>query len=352
VPGAGLPRRALSARALAAALAFGLVAALALPGAAVAKPSYRKVPASTGVLFTLHGSGGYKIDVVGSGGEIFAQASKALGRRDKTAVDYNLNGPQAVDGSRVHIRLPGVAHFDAHFVTSKASHKSAESAECKPTVTTVEHGYLVGSLVFRGERGFTTTHAAKVAATIDRVPSRECRKPSIPRHVQRPSEPEAGEEFEPGLRTVEVIAGEKRSALSLVADRVESTEGEPANTESLLIVNAASKSHGMRIAHILIDFSLRASSITVSAPGAPKEATLTPPAPFSGSATFQLKAPTKARWSGDLAVELPGLGRVPLTGPRFYAGLCENSKCTRTLPGNFSGSGGLGGKLFGTTSPR
>ena len=93
-------RRLLSGRATAAALALGVVAFLALPGAAVAKPTYRKVPASTGVLFTLHGGDGYKIDVVGSGGEIFVQASKALGHDDKTAVDYTLNGPDAVDGSR------------------------------------------------------------------------------------------------------------------------------------------------------------------------------------------------------------------------------------------------------------
>jgi hypothetical protein len=326
-------RRLLSGRATAAALALGVVAAFALPGAAVAKPSYRKVPASTGVLFTLHGNDGYKIDVVGSGGEIFAQASKALGHDDKTAVDYTLNGPDAVDGSRVDIRLPGVAHFDARFVTRKVGHKTAEPAECKPTVTTVEHGYLVGSLVFRGELGFTTAHAAKVAATIDRVPSRECRKPSTPRHAQPTSEPEAAEELEPGLRAVEVIAGDRRGAINLVADRVETTEGEPASAKSILVVTATRRSRGMQVSHVLIDYAKPASSVSVSAPGAtPQEATLAPPPPFSGSATFQLEEPTKASWSGDLAVELPGLGDVSLTGPRFFAGLCENGKCTKTLP--------------------
>ena len=40
------------------------------------------------------------------------------------------------------------------------------------------------------------------------------------------------------------------------------------------------------------------------------EATLEPPAPFSGSATFHLDTPKTASWTGDLAVELPGLGKL------------------------------------------
>jgi hypothetical protein len=331
VPGTGL-RRALSAQALGAALALGLVAALALPGAALAKPTYGRVPASTGIVFTLHGSHGFKIDVVGGRHEVFAQASKTLGHGVNSAVDYNLNGPKAVDGSRVDIRLPGVARFDAHFVSTKVGHEELAPSECKPAATTVEDGYLVGSLSFRGERGFTTARATKVAATIDRTPARECRKPS-PRQRQTPAESRAAEESEAGLRSVEVIAGERGAGIGLIADRVEPTEGEPGSPESVLIVTAASRSRGMRISHVVIASSVPPSGFTASAPGAtPREATLAPPAPFSGSATFQLRTPTKGSWTGDLAVGLPGLGRILLTGARFYAGLCENSKCTKTLP--------------------
>ena len=62
------------------------------------------------------------------------------------------------------------------------------------------------------------------------------------------------------------------------------------------------------------------------------EAIIEPPAPFSGTATFHLETPKKANWTGDLAVELPGLGTVPLTGPKIAAGLCHGRDCTKTLP--------------------
>ena len=63
------------------------------------------------------------------------------------------------------------------------------------------------------------------------------------------------------------------------------------------------------------------------------EATVAPPAPFSGSATFHLDDPKTASWTGDLAVEMPGLGKVSLTGDGIEAGLCSGlSNCTKTLP--------------------
>ncbi|HEX4751855.1 MAG TPA: hypothetical protein VH268_03070, partial [Solirubrobacterales bacterium] len=107
----------------------------------------------------------------------------------------------------------------------------------------------------------------------------------------------------------------------------------PSIAKSILIVSVSGRSDGVDTSHILVDSGGPASSFGVSAPGvSPPDATLAPSSPFSGSATFELTSPTKASWSGDLAVELPGLGKVPLAGPKFYSGLCEGEICTKTLP--------------------
>jgi hypothetical protein len=48
-------------------------------------------------------------------------------------------------------------------------------------------------------------------------------------------------------------------------------------------------------------------------------ATVRPPAPFSGTGIFRADRPKNRRWSGDLAVDLPGRRRVRLTGKPLLA---------------------------------
>ena len=75
-----------------------------------------------------------------------------------------------------------------------------------------------------------------------------------------------------------------------------------------------------------------AGLFSLTAPdGTPTEATVKPPAPFSGTATFKLESPTTASWTGDLSVELPTLGTVDLAEPGFQAGACA-AQCTKTFP--------------------
>ena len=53
-------------------------------------------------------------------------------------------------------------------------------------------------------------------------------------------------------------------------------------------------------------------------------ATLAPPAPFSGHATFSRAAARANRWAGNLTVDLPGRSDVPLTGTRTVATLVHS----------------------------
>ena len=46
-------------------------------------------------------------------------------------------------------------------------------------------------------------------------------------------------------------------------------------------------------------------------------ASFTPPAPFSGTGSFQQGAAGPRSWSGTLAVSFPGAEGTPLTGPQF-----------------------------------
>jgi hypothetical protein len=55
-----------------------------------------------------------------------------------------------------------------------------------------------------------------------------------------------------------------------------------------------------------------------------RSATLEPPAPFSGRATFHRGAAVASRWTGNLTVDLPGRSNVPLTGTGVGATLTHS----------------------------
>jgi hypothetical protein len=57
------------------------------------------------------------------------------------------------------------------------------------------------------------------------------------------------------------------------------------------------------------------------------EVVLEPPQPFLGSATVNRKGPHKVGWDGNLRLNLPGFGIVPLTGPGTAVSLCADSGC-------------------------
>jgi hypothetical protein len=61
---------------------------------------------------------------------------------------------------------------------------------------------------------------------------------------------------------------------------------------------------------------------TIGSGPRPRGARLSAPAPFSGSGAYRKRPGTAPSWLGSLAVEIPGEGTLPLTGPGFRAIIC------------------------------
>jgi hypothetical protein len=92
--------------------------------------------------------------------------------------------------------------------------------------------------------------------------------------------------------------------------------------------------HGL---YVLASVSAEGELAAFSTPdpaGVLENASVAPPAPFHGSATFHLDSSTSASWTGSLGVELPGVGNVSLAGTGFWSALCDDTHCTKTLPPN------------------
>jgi hypothetical protein len=238
---------------------------------------------------------------------------------------------------RIDLKLGDRGHFRGHLVT-KSTKTQKPQKHCTGDPSTTEEGYFEGSFVFHGERGYSTIKASRVSGTIIRQGATACQVATEPgRNAESPKEAKETAEMAAELEDVRLIAGERDGDLAFQASR-EQLKPSSKQIMSIFDVTAAGADvgpfHVYRHAFVF-DASPDAAShiLTPNMTEPLAEAVIDPPAPFLGSATFRLEAPKKASWTGDLAVELPGAGKVPLTGDGIYSGACAGrNDCTDTLP--------------------
>lgn len=72
------------------------------------------------------------------------------------------------------------------------------------------------------------------------------------------------------------------------------------------------------------DVSIDHHTFTLSPRGmVPRTAELAPAAPFAGRALYSSSPTAPSQWTGDLSINLPGIGTLPLTGLGFKTALCR-----------------------------
>jgi hypothetical protein len=319
----------MRARAVVIVAALGVLVALAVPGGAAAKPGFYKVPGSTSETLVLHGTHGYRVSLFVTDRRPFLSATKSTGHHGVLVTTYSLRHRLPV-GPNLHFRLGNEGEVDLRFVLDHTVEHAYPECEGGPEIDEV--GHFVGTLRLRGRGGFTQVDTHRVRGSVTRVHPRTC-------HRQKSS----GSSF--GLIAVsaskgvppvpkgalELIAGTPDGHLHLEALRFE----EPASAGSEFATVEAWVEHregGTIVTSSAFGVTFGGGLVSPEPTKPLSAATVSPAAPFSGSATFQMTSPHHGEWSGDLAVELAGYGRVPLTGPKIAAGLCETNACTPTLP--------------------
>jgi hypothetical protein len=329
------------AKALAATLAALTISlALVLPGGAAAKVHYSKQPASVSAELHLRGTHGFRVSLyVSDGRSVIVSASKEVSKSGSESVDYftvHPNGPaHAFDRGELNVRVGRLGRFHARFVPTSTKTEAAVPG-CKGEATTVEKGFFVGSLAFHGERDYTSVAARRARGTVTKTGAARCRiefPATVPGHQ---SARHAKAEKEREEEEVRLVAGDPKGDAVFQARR-EATPAGLAGATTLFLASASGKVGDLLVDRnaFVFDFQSDAAEtfLTPNLAEPLAEATLEPPAPFSGSATFHLDTPKKASWTGDLAVELPGIAPVPLTGEGIAAGICAGrTNCTDTLP--------------------
>jgi hypothetical protein len=166
-----------------------------------------------------------------------------------------------------------------------------------------ENGVFLGTIEFRGERGYTTVDASRVRGCLRHLHSRD------PLAALRAGASAVEEERE--VATLTVKAG--RRFFRVAGFREPDGSGEAEFTGGVLERRGA-----MQIGRVGIVPGKAPTFVFDHAKGT---ATVSPPEPFSGTATFERHPDGTKSWTGSLSVSLLGVDPLPLTGPSFEASL-------------------------------
>jgi hypothetical protein len=336
-------RRAIPALAAAAALLAAVpVAAAATPTAPALRAGVSRLDAELSLLargsaplgsrhhldlveLKFENRDGYEIEVLGFGQTVALSVSR--GKHPAATTTYLVHGkvtPRSIEASlgergRIAVRLRPTGR------TLRVPRRSG-CGEAGGAIGRL--GVFVGSLHFRGEGGYTSADVHRAGGgSVDLTALFSCLSSAERGAARSPTGLPVGPlafgsaaataSGAPGVRThpsnsppISILFADRKLPLSRTAFAAEARAGK-----RVRLVALDERSEGS----IAVVRYAQASAppSTFASDNALSQAGVTPPAPFSGSATF-LRGPGGASsWTGTLAASFPGAPRVPLTGPDF-----------------------------------
>jgi hypothetical protein len=287
--------------------------ALALPAAGSASDNYVTHAgfSTTGVV---PGTNGFKLQFWEGSRRNFKLTVK--GHHSKTVYEAE-GGP--IGGGRVSGRLGRRGGFDLRFVPAGRPRFFKPPSWCLGRPYRWQPGYLVGHFAFRGERDYTRARGHRVYAARESWSSLRCHYARGPeRHPAKEARLHLGA-WSNGRHGVDFAAALFHRQARPGAERVE--------YRATVFDRSGPVSVGREVA-------VAAPEGSIAFPGTPRvseAATVSPPAPFVGTAAFTRTRESTFTWTGDLAVDFPGLGPVRLAGPRFGARLCTLEGCVSEM---------------------
>ncbi len=273
---------------------------------------------------SLRGTNGYKLKVtLTDRHRLGVQAIDTdFAHRTIKTVAYGLPVHQRQRSDDIKVRIGSLGRIDMRFVPERTKKAKPGSTQCAGGGLTTEFGHYVGSISFHGDGGYTRAQSHRVAGTIEtessEMPTSEAGQ-GDPRKEEAETVGKLGKEEQAKkaeeLHEVQVDAKARGGKVVFTATRIEAAAGGRKGVSTNFLVFGQRRRGPMGEVSVVGLIGAKGSSFQVPDLGNPTdEATVSPSSPFSGSATFRREPPQPSDWTGDLKVELPGFGTVPLTG--------------------------------------
>ena len=180
------------------------------------------------------------------------------------------------------------------------------SVSCHQQEVRFDSGSWVGTIQFHGEEGYATVEATSAPTNLKRLAAENCGL----LFGSGSSGPRRGAELfirNPGLGPQLSVYKHRPGAAALIIARL----------REYIAGTSSGYNTGIEIERAVGTW-MPGSDFTYDQRRL-RTATVTPPAPFAGTAHLDLGMKAGKRWSGDLTVDMPGRADVPLTGRALRA---------------------------------
>jgi hypothetical protein len=246
-------------------------------------------------------SNGYSAQLKSEGDKLQLVFSRGL----FPALVYTFHGQVSAAGIRA--RIADLGTIDLRFKPSGKTKRGRPPRNCSGRRATLSEGHFVGDLNFQAELDVTSidiTHAKGWIAS----PGWHCHDSGLKA---------LAEQAPRGVTYTFLQALDQRDGLGFGAFAGTDVE-HPEAAGASISASAETRRGSVTIDHIAVALAEDAFRFDSSL----DSATVTPPNPFHGSATYCRSCAAGSQWTGDLSVRLPGIRRsIALTGSRFRVSL-------------------------------
>lgn len=276
--------------------------------------------------FDLKGSNGFSLEVSVSRGEVSLEAKGHGG-----IALYSV--PGRIQRNWIRARFGRRGKVLVRFKPTGRVQRGLPPIGCVGRARTTTYGVFVGHIRFVGEKRYTEIAARRARGDITTHARWKC----VGKHRHDAAGPHsrlplwgAGDEI-----LLEAVA--RRGRLRFDVHRSVGGRGYPEST--IFSASLAEQRGRMEVSRFTLVFAR--TSAAFSFDQSLTTASVAPPAPFNGTATFQRNAGRPASWAGSLAVSLPGTAEIPVVGTDFHSrlyrlsedGIATSWKLTRHLSG-------------------